>query len=486
MKHWFGGIFLLLVLASAATVARLPGRPASQPVLYWVTDDNPTRPAQVAAFYRWLARHGYPPCEVRVDTVNNDPTKKIIQGLSGVGGDVLDLYGGAMVRQFQSMGLLADVTEPARQLGFTAAQTWPGIAPLLSVGDRQCAFPANVYNSLLWVNRATFRRYGQPLPPRRWTLAEFEQAGRAFVAAANPPGQQSRVFFVSTIYPLQLSRSLGLDTFNETLTACALDDPRWVDVLARLHRWIQVERLMPSQADIESFATEFSFAGAEAHLFAAGRYAMVESGRQMLIQFREYGALDLGVSEPPHGGFPNTYADSRAAAVYAGSRHRELAERFLAFLASAEYSELISETADMLPPNPAFTATAAYRQPAGRTNEWECHIAFAETADRLSLADSFSPFVSPSETATAIWQAYEAHLAGQLSAPAAAHQTAQRLQEAIATTLAEQPALRPQYAALVARQQEIDRRRLAGLKVPAEWLANPFHRRYYAAKGWSE
>jgi len=486
MKTVFGLCFAGLVLASALTAWWTPPKHADRPVLYWVTDANPARPAQVESFYRWLARHGHPPVEVRLDPANNDPTKKIIQGVSGVGGDLLDMYGGAMVRYVQAVGVLADVTDAAEQGRFTPAQTYPGLRDQLVVDGRQYGFPANVYLNLLFVNQATFRRHGQPLPPRRWTLEEFERAGKAFVAAANPPGQRRRVFFVNTIYPPELRRSLGLDTFNETMTRCTLDDPRWVTVMKLIHQWTYDDHLLPSAAEFDSFATEMGFAGAEAGLFRSGNFAMIEAGRQTLVQFREYGALELGIAEPPHGGFPNTYIDARVATVYVASRHRAAAERFLAFLASEDYNAQIVADADSLPPNPAFTHSAAYRQPPQYPNEWECHAAFAESAETIGIGDSHSPFVLPSEVANATWPAYQGFMAGIYSADQAAIMAADRINAAIQRTLAEKPGLRPAYEELIARQKQIEEWRAAGRPVPLAWITNPFHRQYYRELGWAE
>jgi len=99
---------------------------------------------------------------------------------------------------------------------------------------------------------------------------------------------------------------------------------------------------------------------------------MFRCGRYGLIQLREFSlerrkdnrpALQLAVSEPPHGGFPNTSTGTRAAAVYKGGKHRDLAKYFLAYLASEDYNMNIVRDADALPPNPAVTKSEAYLRP---------------------------------------------------------------------------------------------------------------------------
>jgi len=66
-------------------------------------------------------------------------------------------------------GILADVTEDAKRLGFGPDRTYPALGPALFFDGRQYAFPRNPAQTMYWVNKETFARHGQPLPPSRWT-----------------------------------------------------------------------------------------------------------------------------------------------------------------------------------------------------------------------------------------------------------------------------------------------------------------------------
>ena len=95
-------------------------------------------------------------------------------------------------------------------------------------------------------------------------------------------------------------------------------------------------------------------------------------GRYLIIGFREKNKgraregrppMDLGVVEPPNGGFPMVDVNVRGAAVYKGSPHIDLACHFQAFLASDIYNEQVIRGGDALPPNPALTHSEEFLHP---------------------------------------------------------------------------------------------------------------------------
>ncbi len=486
MKYVFAIVFALLIAASVVTSWFAPEKQTDLPVLYWVTDPNPARKEQIRRFRKWLAKNNYPRMELRLDTANRDVSKMIIQGVSGVGGDIMDIGSGGGMRYFHSVGLLTDVTQWAKELHFDPSHTYPALKPEITLDGRQYMFPCNVYAQMYWVNKATFKKYGCPIPPRRWNFDEFERRGKEFVAKANPEGQRRTIFFCNRPVPDLWRRSLGLSVFNESLTRCTLDDPRNVDVLKLTHKWTYVDHLFPSAADRESFSTESGYGGATLQLFNSGNYAMFKMGRYALIQLREFGQLELAVSEPPYapGGMPNTSTGTRAAAIYIGSKHKDLAKYFLAFLASEDYNMHIVEDADALPPDPQYTKREEFLRPAAYPNEWGCHAAFAEAAQTIAIGGSYSPFVVPSVVQRIERETTEGFMSDLYPAKRAAQIMADRINGEIDRTLKEKPKLRPLFDKLVQKQRTIDRLRQEGKRVPADLIDNPFHRRYYKFKGW--
>lgn len=527
MKVLFAAILSVLIAASLLTAWMSPDMSSDVPVLYWATDANPARVDQIEGFERWLVRSGYvkpgdehkpleqrrPICIVRTDTSNNDPTKKIIQGVSGVGDDLMSVatFGGE-INYFHSIGLLADVTDEARRLGFGLEHTWPVSVPGVLLSDtlgrkRLCAFPANVFHQECVVNKAIFEKYGLPIPPRRWTFEEFEEQGKRFVEAANRGKKRQDVFFADFLSTPVLAMSMGLPTYNETLTACIMDDARYARAVRLKMKWTFEDHILPAPADWDAMTTGAASLQGGFSLFANGTFGMVWTGRYALCELRKFGSLRLSVSEPPNGGFPVVAVGTFATGVYAGSRHKDLAMLFLAFQASEDFNMQIVRSGDSLPPDPKYCETSEFLHPADHPEEWGLHEAFADAARQIGVSPDVSPFLAPG-TADRIRSTEEDSAMSRVISPEqAGRNIARRVNGEIRRTVAENPKLRPRYETLLARQWQIDERvgvwkQIESLKsrgepvpeavaakarkIPMAWIESPFYRRYYQYKGWVE
>ncbi len=584
MKYLFAVILLILIGFSMLVGLSMPDSRSDVPVIYWVTDANPARIDQVMLFHQWMVEQGHyeeftlnnadeverfvarntilkdvldekfqprsadlkliyeavtqrqspppvayplvvrlPKAKLVLDMGNRDITKQVVQGVSGVAGDIQDVTGSDMW-YFRAIGLNHDVTEWGLELGFDPSKTYPAIVPDLTIPDengnlRQYQFPCNVNASAYFVNREAFRQYGQELPPRQWTIEEFERRGKEFVRKANEGRTRQTVFFADTLPVDVLRASLGGSRFNETGTRATLDEPAHIEALRLMRKWTFEDRLFPTDSDRSGFSVESGYGGLTAQLFnnnfqpERGQVAMMWTGRYLLIEFRKYDAerlrrgqplLDYGVSEPPHGGFRNTQIGTRAAMIYEGSPHKDLAKYFLAFLASETYNMQIVKDGDALPPNPVYTRSEEYARPREYPNEWDVHTAYAEIAETIAISSSYSPFIL---TRTASRIEYDAHNKYMQSTPLAGYETAERTAHAanaemnaeMQRTLKENPDLQPRYDALWKRQQQIDelKRKISEfeaahpgqsvpeeIRIPLNWIENPFYRAYYKHKGW--
>lgn len=485
MKRSFLISLALLSLASALLYWTVPGKRTDIPVLYWITQDDENKRATVAAFHQWLADEHLPPVELRIDNTNGEATKKLVQGLSGVGSDIMDLYG-YEADLFPATGMILDVTEDAKRLGFPPAATYPALKPDFIINGRQYGFPRNAGVALNWINRGTFAKYHVPEPPMHWTLDEFEALGKKFVAAANPPGIRERVYFVNLVPREQLRRGLGLANYNETDTRCTLDDPRNVQILERVRRWTLEDRLMPSREEGEAMSADISGDGSMFSHFTSGRFAMVYVGQWALIILRPRGTFQLRAVEPAMDGFVNTDLGGGSVGVYARTQHRKESVRFLQFLASAPFNNLIVRIADGLPPVPKYAETEEFLRPSDHPNEWGTAAAFAEAARDTGITMSKSPFVLHSIFYRVEKELTEAMISGRMTAAQTAKAMGDRLNQEIALRIDRDPALRKLYDERVRVQQLIDARRAAGKPVPAAWINDPFHLAYYRAKGWLE
>jgi multiple sugar transport system substrate-binding protein len=439
----------------------------------------------VDTFRQWRADMGLPPVDLRIDNTNQEPTKKLVQGLSGVGDDIMDLYAYES-DLYPATGMIADVTEDAKRLGFSPAATYPSLKSDFVYNGRQFGFPRNAGVNLNWVNRETFAKYHIPEPPARWSMDEFEALGRKFVAAANPPGTRQRVYFVNLVSREVLRRGVGLANYNETDTHCTLDDPRNVRILERLRRWVLDYHLLPSKEEDNAMSADISGFGSMFSHFVSGRYAMIYVGHWGLIMLRPRGAFQLRAVEPAADGFPNTEMGGGAVGVYAGTKHRTEAVQFLQYLASDHFNRLIVRIADSEPPVPRYAEIEEYLHPPGHENEWAVPAVFASAARETGITVSKSPFVLQSILFRAEAELFEAMIAGRLTPAETAKAMGDRINAEIALSTGRDPQLRKLYDERVAIQRQIEARRAAGKPVPAAWINDPFHLAYYRAHGWLE
>ena len=515
MKYIFAISFALLWLATLATWLTKDEKRTDRPVLYWVTDPNPVRDSQVDAFHKWLAENApaEDQFELRVDSANTNKSKKIIQSVSGVGGDIMDIAtASGDMQYYRQMNIIQDLTEYAKERDFGPEKTYPGVAPALQVDGRQYMFPCNIYTNLYWVNLDTLKRFDIELPKKNWSFREFEKQSLKFIEKAkeqHPDMRHNRFFLADRIEEQSIMRNWGIDFMNETLTDSMAGDQRFVDTLKLHHRWVHKLNILPSSADRASIASsESTHGGSGPALFRSGNFGMHLSGRWALTQFRQwkpnpqladqnskpgmpwFSEIRIGVLPPPQDGYQNTTAGSRAAVMYGGydKRRKDLAAYFFQFLASKEYNLTIVESADAIPPTPAFAQLDAYKKPQQYPNEHGIHETFAQAMKDHGILMTHSPFISAAYVNTEFRSASEAVMAvpSKYGPEEAAERAERRIASRIQQNLKENKKLLPLYNELIADQKRIDELKAQNKKIPRELIKNRYYLGYYEAKGMLE
>ena len=487
MRKRFSIIALLLGLASAYT-ALTPGEREARPSISWTAGLSQDRVEQVAAFHEWMKKtgrvdeNGEPLFTVKLETADNQST--LIQAVSGMAGDLIDHV---PVKRFAPMGVLEDITEFARENGLDPGSNYGAAGDLLMYGGRQYAYACNLAVPALLCNADLFRKYGMEPPPEEWTPEEFESIGLEFIRRANEGRPRQEVFFAGAMPQviLPLARSMGGDVFNETLTAPRLTDEAFVRALKLYHRWVAELHLIPDAAEIASESADGSSVNGQATpQLVAGRYGMIVSGRYVNMDLRRFrkGPVALSFSQFPEYGFKNLILSSRNTAIYRGAKEKRYAEIFLLYLAGKEYNELIINGSDGLPPNPKWAAdNPDYHTPPGREYEGNLHTNELRWARTIAIPESFSPYYPLADNR--IEDAYN-RVANNLCTPEKALEIADRsIAHSIRETVEGTPSLRERYRQACELQKKIDERKAAGRKIPAAWISNPFHLKYYGDAG---
>lgn len=465
---------ILIVFSQYITHAR--GRAAgNRAVLHWMTDPNPARLTQVKAFHAWLEKQGPRNFSIELDAENSGLQKTMIQGVSGVAGDLLTA-GGMQIQYLEALGLLAPVGPDAPGRG---SPFWEGVRPDLVFHGEWYGAPSSLGPQFLLVNEEAFASNGLPVPPFSMDFKDFEDRGREFVARANRTKPAHRVFFTDTLDWLVLLRSAGVSLLDETLSGAAVDRPEAAEVLATLRRWTIEEHLLPSAAELQSFTVDQGYGGASFQLLRSGQFAMIYSGRQAVIQLRRMGpGPRLGGSLSPWLRKPTALVGCFSIGVYRGSGHKEAARRFLDFRASDEYNRLIVEDGDGLPPVVRHLESPEFLRPVGRTNEWGLHQASRRALLEYGVTREYSPFATTLQWSRKLGKLYAAYNSGIADAPTTVREMARAIEAEIQDSLRKSPEKRASWESARRRQREIDAIKASGRLPDPEMIDNPFLRAY--------
>lgn len=362
----------LLLFSGLAYVWRPTKGPEGKIPLTWVSDNNPARTLQIQAF-----NEENPDLNLSLDYASTGVQKIILQCASGVGPDIFD-YNDESLETFVEAGVLMDVSEQAKAMGFDAATAgWPSGYNTFNYLGKQYGFPCNTGAGILIYNKNVFDYFGIPYPQGVMTWDEFiEMAGKV-----NSPDRNSKhqVFATSGLNWRLFFDSQRGEYFDENGRPRIADSPELYRAFEMHRDFIFKYHLTPTAVETKAMSGQGGWGSGNLNQFAVGRYAMVATGHWSLIAFgrayqkqaenlKEKGLKEEDIKNPlerpvrlgailiPHfaGQKPSYRVQSRVAGVNAKSPNRDEAVKFLKYLSGPVYSELLNQGTDWLPGNPKY------------------------------------------------------------------------------------------------------------------------------------
>jgi multiple sugar transport system substrate-binding protein len=389
MKRLFLALFIVAAALYAGAQWTLPRPRRDVVTLRWATDPNPARKVQTELFAK--LNPGY---QVTVESAAME--KLLVQCATGTGPDIVDHVSVEVMQQFVDAGLLLDLTPHAEPMGFGPKATFAPVK--LGLYGKQYRFPCNVWANCIVFNKELFDQRGVAYPTNGWTwtdlgdIARKLNKGRELKDHCIPLATLANHFTWADIY-----FGCGGTFYSADGLRSQLDSPAALEATKIYHDLMHVQRAIPTPDVANALSSQGGWGLSGIHWFSNGKAGMLIIGRwylNMLVNYpgmaEKLGAVTLPRVPPRESG---GWLRIRASAINARTPHQEGALRFLAFLASREYNELIVRDGDSIPPNPVYSRTGAdLVNPTIQDPAW--HQPFIDAVQQARPVDT-SPFMDP-------------------------------------------------------------------------------------------
>lgn len=483
MKYTLILILAGLLIWTAVMVQRIPTHSVQgEVVLTWTTDPNPQRIPQAERFSEM-----YPGYRLRIDPDNTDVMKVIVQSSAGMGPDIIDRINDLNFQTYLDAGILWDITEQARAMGFGPETLHPAVRPLVMARDpetleyRQYLYPCNVSAQILFYNKDLFDAHGVPYPPEDPTWADYIDRAKRLTIFPEGRGAPD-LFGGGGVQPLHCIWSRGGDVLNADGTRALLAEPEAVAGMQFLHDLYFKYGVEPTPTELAGVVSQGGWAStAFWSWFSEGRVAMYIGSRWNVIQFRRHfaelraaqdrwetdhpgepyrgrGPPRIGASLIPRAenGPRFTLFGARCAGINKMSPHREEALFFLQYLAGKPYAELINEGGDNLPGNHQYAVLEDLVNPDWPDEEAIHRMSLKALADGKTIAQSL--FIGQAQIHRHLNQVRQEITASpDLTPEAIAHimqRVTDRMDQDIARNIERTPHLRATYNRLLAEGAE--------------------------------
>lgn len=443
MKYFFSSVLIGLLLWSL--IMALTGPAAvndSRVPLVWVSDDNPARRAQIDLFNGQNDR-----ARISLDPESSGKEKVVVQCLSGVGPDLLDIFDGFELTAFVKAGIVLDITDELKSRGISIKDdTWNAASTTALLDGRAYGFPRSVSVDALLFNKNLFDQRGISYPGVFVTGDQFLELAKA-LTVKDPDGRTVKFGFQFEWWQYRdFLRQWGAQIYSDDGTRCLLDSPEAIAAVQYMHDLIWLHHVTPTPSEASALSSGGGYGTGKINVFGSGQAAMALAGRWWLPTLRNeanFPGLRVGVSECQFGSVRQHRGYCAVTAVNRFSPHRKEALEFLLFMASPQYNQLINRQADSMGPVKKWSESEDFVSRTEFPDE-EYNRVWIEAMKR-SIPDEVSPFISGAAANRIIMRQLDL-VRNNLKSASEAMQTAARLiNEEITASVGRDPELKKVY-----------------------------------------
>jgi len=199
------------------------------PHYYWVTDSNPAAPSRSNYF---VMAEEEPLSDIDLDWTSANPIRpRNYPGRERVGATVMMWHSGGDMRLYQQIDCWKTSPIPRCGWGSIRPKTYASILRRLPLPDPKRArrisaihFRAMYIVDVYRQPRGAAGDSGQPVPPFKWSLEEFETTGQGVCGHRESKWPTRTHFYATTSISTASSNACGGE-FNETMTASVANTP---------------------------------------------------------------------------------------------------------------------------------------------------------------------------------------------------------------------------------------------------------------------
>jgi len=378
-KKSIGLTLLVLAILTLAAIFLNPSGKSKRGItkLEWVTDNNPQRDDQIAAFEKL-----YPNIKVSIDSDNSGVMKVIVQCCAGMGPDMIDHINEYNCQIYHDAGVLRDITEEAASSGFGLDTVAPSVRPMISMKvyspkkgfeERQFFYPCSVNHTFVLYNKNLFDKYKIPYPEKDITWEKYiEIAKKLTIYESN--SLVPDIFGNANVNIRPIIWSKGGELMNKSGTRTMINTKAVVDAVKFYHDLYYKYEIQPTLAQQSGVSGQGGWASGSISWFGSGRLAMYWGARWHLILLRRYiddqqklrdkwlkehpgqekdapEVLRIGACLIPRfkDGKRYTTFSARNTGINVKSKKIPQALDFLKFLTSIDYSKIVISGGDSKP-----------------------------------------------------------------------------------------------------------------------------------------
>ena len=234
--------------------------------------------------------------------------------------------------QFASLGSLEPLDEWINQTGLDEKLYFQSTLDMFKVNGVQYSMPATFSAVALFYNKDLFDAAGLEYPQRDWTWSDLEKAAIALTKDTDNDGKIDQWGYTFPWWPLVLEM-YGAGFWSTDAKTCTLNSPQGIKAIQSIVDGRYEGKFAPTADQLAEQGDWDSFIAGKLAMFPTGNWA-VQPFNDRITNFT------YDIAHMPAGDQQATHVYANSYAMYAGSKNKEAAWKFMTFATGPEGTKI--------------------------------------------------------------------------------------------------------------------------------------------------